>query len=77
MSVAFEWYCLPYQCFVNTAHVEMILVVELRVLSLTTTNVVSNLFGSCVEVVTRVLEIRNFHPPCFFLVRNLPLGTLG
>jgi len=43
MSIALEWYSLPYQCFVNTAHVEMILVVKLRVISPTTSNVVLNL----------------------------------
>jgi len=53
MSIALEWYyCLPYQWFVNTAHVEMILVVKLKVVSLTASNVVINLSGSCVEVVT-------------------------
>jgi hypothetical protein len=52
MSTTLEWYCLPYQYFVNTAHVEMILVVKLRVTSLATRNVVINLSGSCVVVVT-------------------------
>lgn len=52
MSIALEWHCLPYQWFVNTAHVEMILVVKLRVISLTTSKVVINLSGSCLEVVT-------------------------